>query len=333
MKIRSIINLFQRLYDAISYWRVEESDSPSDKDLAIFLNRYLAILFVIFLFNSMFNLYFLGITNDVIFLFIISCLLGFSSFFLKKYRRSKYIISFIFIFFSVVITYYSSFYGMESGNFLFYFSLLSTLPIFFDFKRDRLYVTFLILFILTNLYVSAISNFKLVEGFVGQIDYKNRLFILNITSSLLLLSLNSFFLEEKKADYYFVLNRNIYKREKIENLNNEVIRLKQSLKEDLLTEENLHELIEVIQLNDLVFLKKFEKIFPGFFDKLNSLASASLIISDLKFCAMLKLGLTTKEIAIYTNSTIKSVEGKIYRLRKKLKISPDVDSKSWFLNI
>ncbi|WP_419867964.1 helix-turn-helix transcriptional regulator [Chryseobacterium sp. CT-SW4] len=191
----------------------------------------------------------------------------------------------------------------------------------------------MIFFILVNLYISALTNFRLVEGFKGQVDYKNKLFILNITSCLLLLGLNSFFLEEKKADYYFVLNRNIYKREKIENLNNEVIRLKQSLKEDLLTEENLHELIEAIQLNDLVFLKKFEKIFPDFFDKITHLTTATLIISDLKFCAMLKLGLTTKEIAIYTNSTIKSVEGKIYRLRKKLKISPDIDSKSWFLNI
>jgi DNA-binding CsgD family transcriptional regulator len=53
-------------------------------------------------------------------------------------------------------------------------------------------------------------------------------------------------------------------------------------------------------------------------------------ISDQKMCAMLKLGFTAKQIAIYTNSSVKSVEGKIYRLRKKLNLSSDVNSKTWF---
>lgn len=56
-----------------------------------------------------------------------------------------------------------------------------------------------------------------------------------------------------------------------------------------------------------------------------------LIISELEICTMLKLGLFTKEIATYTNSSLKSIEGKRYRIRKKINISPDLSLKHWFL--
>ena len=44
--------------------------------------------------------------------------------------------------------------------------------------------------------------------------------------------------------------------------------------------------------------------------------------TDLRFCALLRLNLSTKDIAQMTNLTIRGVEAARYRLRKKLDI-PD----------
>ncbi|NPA09805.1 MAG: hypothetical protein GXO46_12520, partial [Chlorobi bacterium] len=126
------------------------------------------------------------------------------------------------------------------------------------------------------------------------------------------------------------LYRNLYRKQQIENLSNELKRLKENLNKEAFSEETLKELIESVQLSDMIFIEKFNTAFPDFFEKLNVISSNSLNISDRKMCAMLKLGFTSKQIAIYTNSSIKSVEGKIYRLRKKLNLSSDVDSRVWF---
>ncbi|MFS3004714.1 helix-turn-helix transcriptional regulator, partial [Bacteroides uniformis] len=47
-----------------------------------------------------------------------------------------------------------------------------------------------------------------------------------------------------------------------------------------------------------------------------------LTATDLRFCALLRLNLSTKDIAQMTNLTIRGVEAARYRLRKKLDI-PD----------
>lgn len=119
----------------------------------------------------------------------------------------------------------------------------------------------------------------------------------------------------------------------IENLNQEVFRLKKMLNKDDFSEEKLEELIGYIHLNDVIFLEKFDYFFPDFKKKLITMSEVPLNVSELKLCAMLKLGFSTKQIAIYTNSTIKSVEGKKYRLRKKLHLSSNSDNKLWFAEI
>jgi DNA-binding CsgD family transcriptional regulator len=163
------------------------------------------------------------------------------------------------------------------------------------------------------------------------INFRRALLLMNISFLLLSLALNSFFFYRKIKTYYFILNRDLHKNMQIDNLNQEVVRLKRLLNKDVFSEETLKDLVDSIQLNDTVFLEKFEVFFPGFFDKVQKISENPLTGSDLKMCAMLKLGFTAKQIAIYTNSSIKSVEGKIYRLRKKLNINTDEDSKAWFI--
>ncbi len=119
------------------------------------------------------------------------------------------------------------------------------------------------------------------------------------------------------------------RREQVDDLNKEVIRLRKLLNQEDFSETKIEELIKSLQLNDVIFIQNFEKLFPDFFIELKRLSNVPLTTSDLKFCAMLKLGFSTKQIALYTKSTIKSVESKKYRLRKKIDIPYTDDSKIW----
>ncbi len=319
----------RRLYEVISYYGLDDDESQNKKDFIILLNRYVVICFLIFVSHSLCNLLFLGITKDSILLFFFSILLFFARFLLNNNVKNRFLISCALVILTCIVTYYSSFCGVESGMYLFYFPLISSLPVFFGFKKDRFLMIFLFIFMLLSFYLSAFTNFTVVQRnpFLG--DYDNTLLLLNITGILLLLAVNLFFIYEKRTDYFFVLYRNTLRREQIDHLNSEITRLRKLLNKENFSEQKIEELIRSLQLNDVIFIENFEKLFPDFFLGLQNITSVPLTISDLKFCAMLKLGFSTKQIAIYTGTTIKSVEGKKYRLRKKLKISADYDSKTW----
>jgi len=72
---------------------------------------------------------------------------------------------------------------------------------------------------------------------------------------------------------------------------------------------------------DKDFLKKIKAVHP------------SLTPSDLKLCAYLRLNLTSKEIAPMLNISIRSVEIKRYRLRKKLNLLHDDGLVNYILSI
>lgn len=69
-----------------------------------------------------------------------------------------------------------------------------------------------------------------------------------------------------------------------------------------------------------VYQKNFDMIHDQFFRNLRE-RYPSLTASDLKFCALLRLNLSTKDIARLTNLTIRGVEAARYRLRKKIGLS------------
>ena len=67
------------------------------------------------------------------------------------------------------------------------------------------------------------------------------------------------------------------------------------------------------------FQKHFNKSYPGFLENLASINKA-LTIPDLRICAYLRSGQTTKEIAQMTGLSVRSIESRRYRLRKKLNL-------------
>ncbi|MCZ4244161.1 tetratricopeptide repeat protein [Pedobacter punctiformis] len=99
--------------------------------------------------------------------------------------------------------------------------------------------------------------------------------------------------------------------------------------------QKIEELKEVVQLaiqNNPSFYLKFNDFDPDFGKKLNNLAP-NLVATEVEFCAMLRLNFETKEIARYTKSSVRAVESKKYRIRKKLSIPTDQDTYLWIANI
>ncbi|MFV0304454.1 MAG: hypothetical protein ACK5IC_03100 [Moheibacter sp.] len=318
-------NIFWQLYDFVSYWGINNSSLDNEVDQKIMFNRYFILLWFIFLLLSFCNLLFLGLTKGCISLFFISLFCGASFILLKKFSNNPYFFTIIFTILTICITYYSSFCGLESGVFLYYFPMLYALPIFFTYNKDKKFIIFLSLFILLNIYLSAIYDFQLVERSLFYLPYSHKLLIINITCVLLLFAINSFFLEEKRAFLNFMQNKDLYRKKKIQNLTSEITHLRELLVKDSKSEDYFNKLIDSIQLNDSIFIENFKKLFPSFFQRISKRVHSPLTISDLKLCAFIKLNFTTKQIAIYTNSTIKSVESKKYRLRKKLKAPKDIN--------
>lgn len=294
----------------------------------------MVLLFFIFFFHSVSIIVFLEITKNSIFLGCIS-FFWILAMLLKEYRKNKKLLFCVFIFLCLLITYYSSYCGQESGVFLFYFPLISALAFFFEIRKDKKIVCFIACFVLVSLYVTIAYDFRLVNrnSMIAINGYQKKLMILNVTFSMLVFVVDYYFIELKKSIIFTMRSENEDNINTIKSLQTENERLlKNQFITNNLTEDNINEIMKLAQKDDPFFLDKFQFFFPDFFPKLNSIG-AKLILSDQHLCAMMRLNFDTKQIASYTNTTIKSVESKKYRLRKKLNIPSDVEITQWILKV
>ncbi len=79
-----------------------------------------------------------------------------------------------------------------------------------------------------------------------------------------------------------------------------------------------------------VFLASFNETYSNFFDQLRE-KHPDLSPTDLRLCAYLRIGLTTKELAPLFNITARSLELKRYRLRKKLGLEKELSLKQYIM--
>ncbi len=80
--------------------------------------------------------------------------------------------------------------------------------------------------------------------------------------------------------------------------------------------------------NDPSFYLTFLELHPDFQEKLLKINS-TIKTSDIEFCAYIKLNLETKQIATIKKISVRAVEGKKYRIRKKLGISAEENMYIW----
>ena len=120
--------------------------------------------------------------------------------------------------------------------------------------------------------------------------------------------------------------------EKRQHLNEKLAYLKTKTLNDKIDDDVLKDIINLAVDNDPAFLIKFQEYHPVFTQRLMERAP-NLVTTDLLICAQLRLGFYTKEIARYTRTSVRSVEGKKYRIRKKLDIPASDDINVWMMQV
>lgn len=88
------------------------------------------------------------------------------------------------------------------------------------------------------------------------------------------------------------------------------------------------EIVELAKSNSPEFLSRFQEVYPAFYYNLMT-SHPGLQTSEIKFCAMLFLNFSSKDIAEFTYVTVKAVQNRKNRLRKKLNISSEEDLNLW----
>ena len=98
------------------------------------------------------------------------------------------------------------------------------------------------------------------------------------------------------------------------------------------SKDTLNDLVELAKQNNQILYARFNEYDPAFCQRLLTVAP-DLSIAEQEFCIYIKLNFETKEIAKYAKFSVKAVQAKKYRIRKKLKILPKEDLIRWIINI
>ncbi|MCR8561281.1 transcriptional regulator [Mucilaginibacter sp. BJC16-A38] len=119
----------------------------------------------------------------------------------------------------------------------------------------------------------------------------------------------------------------VYKNELLQKISEEMTHLKDSSGKQL-AEEQLRRIQKVIDegMSDErdwnIFESSFNEAHENFFKKLKS-GHPDLVPNDLKLCAYLRMNMSSKEMASLLNISLRGVEIRRYRLRKKLNLEHD----------
>lgn len=330
--------MMNKIFSKINNHTAEKTDNDFDHSYLELINRYLLFLSLLFLFYSIFIISFFG---DM----ISSAFLIFCTFFwivLMSLKRKIYmfrrflkgLIIIIFITLTLVVSFFYIYTWKGAGVEYFYFSLLFALPFFFNYKEDY-YSILLIVIIITLSLIGCVFlelDFLPRSKFIKQDDFKI-IQLLNILFFITTFLIDVFFIYQKDKLIYGLMKETEIKASKIENLvkvNNEL--MKQQIIINNLTEENIAEIVELAENDSPFFLEKFQIYFPDFIPNILKI-NPGLISSEIHICALMRLNFDTKKIALCTNSSVRAIESRKYRLRKKLNISSEININNFILNI
>lgn len=122
--------------------------------------------------------------------------------------------------------------------------------------------------------------------------------------------------------------------EQLEKINSHVQQIKPSLNADAINK--LDTLVKELEITLPEhawheFETRFEQVHQGFFTRLLS-DYHDLSPTELKICSLLRLNMSTKDIALLTNRSIGTVDNLRSYIRKKLKLDVDTNLTSFLLN-
>jgi hypothetical protein len=282
------------------------------------LNQYAFLLPLIIIVDSIRDLVF-GLTINFFVLYSFGAILLFT-FFFTKLRFNTFLVVFCCFFIAGMIFYFSSVGGADNGIFLNYFGLLSGVLFIFNGKHAVtlgiiLYIFIYVLFCIGNIYNFEIFTIP---------EYKNVLMSKNIrmitfSQVFVIMAFNGFFIIRKN-----VMTSNLYH----EKLKADGIVSEYKKKLHTSNAANIEDIVKLAMDDDIAFIPQFKQFFSNLYMNLEK-ANPGMTPDEFKFCAMLKLGFSTKDISQYTHTTIRSVQTRKNRFRKSFNIPSETDLYKW----
>lgn len=259
---------------------------------------------IIFICNAIIELYIRNFFSSA-FLLAISC----TPLLVMKYKPSISLIHKTTLYFvlTFIIFFFTSYHGIESGIATYYIALASSLPIAFN-ARDFNKILYFIILILALFIINIVTNHLLFYNDTSKVII-SLLYFSSLSFTIISSILFTFFIVKKDLDKRIIFNNIIENKKQINE-------------QDILL---LNEL--AVKKSNLFFLK-FTQLYPSFINNIQN-NYPQLQQNELEICAYLKLNYTTKEIAKYTNSSVRSIEAKKYRIRKKMGLSTKDDIYMW----
>ncbi|KAA5828109.1 hypothetical protein FPF71_04550 [Algibacter amylolyticus] len=291
-------------------------------NISIYSNDYYANIKILLLFNLITFVFFSICTavlngfkfDSFIYLFwvVISFLAIVSHLRTKFSLKTFKIIAFYFVLGLVITTcFFSLRYDNKIDNGYYFLGLITILPIIFDIRTDK--KKFILLVLASVISVIVLNTFSLGDKYL----------ILSSSTSIELLRYYNISFAMLTVIYttVFFVQKDVHFQETKSKVN----KIEKSLRglNKQFTKQEISDLLSIAKMNSVLFLEKFEIYFPEFLKNIQK-GSGSFNTMDLYVLALIKIGLDTKEIAVVSNTTIKSVESRKYRLKKRLEIESNV---------
>ncbi|WP_307445844.1 MULTISPECIES: helix-turn-helix transcriptional regulator [Chryseobacterium] len=154
------------------------------------------------------------------------------------------------------------------------------------------------------------------KDFEMEVSKKSRnLLVFSVISMVLIICLGMIYMKQVKSN-----------RKTIEKNNEQLSELSQQIN------NSFSEVLELAKSDDPAFIPRFKEVYPVFYQNLLS-RYPDLTIAQIRFCCLLRLNFSTKEVAHYHRLTIKGVQTRKTRLRKQLNIPSDADLNLWMMNL
>ena len=217
--------------------------------------------------------------------------------------------TFTYLLLSFIFFYISSHIGLGSGIYFYYIPLILSLPVFFKISRNKKAIVLICFFLFFMMFLDIKTN-SVKHPVNDMIFFESLLGSIGLVFWLVCFII----IKQAISIKYYKKRVGIWKREAEIDI------------------DKLKEVIDMAVQNSSHFFPKFKELYPYFCERLIEI-QPNVVASEQEFCAYIKLGFTTKEIAKFTNSSIRSIEGKKYRIRRKYNISEKVDIYVWAANL
>lgn len=310
--------MLKRIWSKISYHHLKKDMDRIETAKGKIVNQYTFFILIAFFYLAFRELV-LGYVLSFYLAFTLSCL-SLLLFVFTKVRFSVLYVTIILSGSSIVVFGYSSYFTFTHGVSSYCLSLFAIMSFYIFYiqqKKDILCGVILVVEIILFLFLLCLKynfNFNIYYETNGRYIQ-----ISEFSHVVLFIVLNSYYIIKRGIMVTEIYQQLIRSEELVSDLNRK-IKNKGSA--------NVETVVQLALNDDTAFIPLFKQVFPAFYDKLLEI-NPTMSMEEFKFCAQLKLGFSTKEIAMQSHLAIRTVQTKKNRLRKSFNIASDIDLYAW----